>query len=91
MSPLVIQEAYAARVPVLASDVLGNAEQISHNQNGLLFHFNSVVSLKEQLMRCIDEPGLLIEMKSKLPAPVFFDKTANTYFTIYQTLLGSFT
>ncbi|MBI1780298.1 MAG: glycosyltransferase, partial [Sphingobacteriales bacterium] len=34
MSPLVIQEAFAAGIPVIASNVYGNAEQIVHDQNG---------------------------------------------------------
>lgn len=42
MSPLVIQEAFAARLPVIASNVYGNAEQITHGENGLLFNFNDV-------------------------------------------------
>lgn len=58
MSPLVIQEAFAAGIPVLASDVYGNAEQIRHEQNGLLFQFNNVVALRNQIRRCIYEPNL---------------------------------
>ncbi len=40
MSPLVIQEAYAAGIPVIASDVYGNAEQIRDGVDGWLFKFN---------------------------------------------------
>ncbi len=40
MSPLVIQEAFAAGIPVLASNVYGNAEQIKDGVNGWLFKMN---------------------------------------------------
>ena len=45
MSPLVIQEAFAAGIPVLASRGYGNIEQIRHGENGLVFNFNSADSL----------------------------------------------
>ena len=46
MSPLVIQEAFAAGIPVIASDVYGNAEQIKDGQNGWLFKFKNSNDLK---------------------------------------------
>ncbi|MBS1935772.1 MAG: glycosyltransferase, partial [Bacteroidetes bacterium] len=88
MSPLVIQEAFAAGIPVIASDVYGNAEQIQHKKNGLLFKFKDEGSLKEQLLCCINNPQLLAEMKKNIEPPGSFAEVADEYYNLYQTLLS---
>lgn len=88
MSPLVIQEAFAAGIPVLASEVYGNAEQVEHGKNGLLFRFNDVLSLKEQLMRLINEKDLCAELKKNIKAPRTFDVVAEEYLQLYAEMLG---
>jgi glycosyltransferase involved in cell wall biosynthesis len=88
MSPLVIQEAFAAGIPVIASNVYGNAEQIRHEENGLLFQFKDISSLKEQLSLCIDEPALLQQLKNKVRSPRSFQQVGEEYNKIYQTLLS---
>jgi len=85
MSPLVIQEAFAAGIPVLASRVLGNAEQVKHGVNGLLFTFKSVDDLKLQLNRVIDEPGLVDKMKGRINPPGTFNETAMQYGVLIKT------
>ena len=59
MSPLVIQEAFAAGIPVLASNVYGNAEQIIPNENGWLFKFKDVIDLKLKIQQLLDNPTLI--------------------------------
>lgn len=88
MSPLVIQEAFAAQTPVIASNVQGNAEQIQHNFNGLLFNFNDTDSLKKQLLRCINEPSLLENLISNIAAPNEFSNVSNAYFNLYKKMLN---
>lgn len=44
-SPVVIQEAYAARVPVICANVGGLAEKVRHNITGLHFEFKDPNSL----------------------------------------------
>jgi glycosyltransferase involved in cell wall biosynthesis len=86
MSPLVIQEAFAAGIPVFASKVYGNVEQIRHNENGLLFTFNSVTSLQEQLRRCIDDPNLYNELKKNIPSARSFEEVASDYDLLYRKI-----
>jgi len=86
MSPLVIQEAFGAGIPVLASEVYGNAEQVRHNENGLLFAFKSLESLQQQLKRLLEEQGLLPALKAKVVPPVPFDVIADQYIQIYKSL-----
>ena len=87
MSPLVIQEAFAAGLPVIASNVYGNAEQIKHDVNGLLFRFKDVASLKEQLKRCINETFLLQELKKNLPPIRSFKEVGDAYEQLYKEVL----
>ena len=85
MSPLVIQEAFAAGIPVLASKVYGNMEQVADNHNGLLFEFNSSDSLKEKIKALIDNPALLPKLKSNIVAPLNFNVVHEAYLRIYNS------
>ncbi|MBU6157439.1 MAG: glycosyltransferase [Bacteroidetes bacterium] len=87
MSPLVIQEAFAAGIPIIASHVYGNAEQIQHGVNGLLFKFNDVESLREQIQLCIDNPNLIRQMEQNIKPPADFSEVASAYYQLYQNLL----
>lgn len=87
MSPLVIQEASAANIPVIASEVYGNMEQITNNVNGLLFRFNDSDSLRVQLQRCIDEPGLLLQLSNNIRPVKKFDEVAHEYQSLYKALM----
>jgi glycosyltransferase involved in cell wall biosynthesis len=58
-SPIVIQEARAARVPVVASGHGALAEKVRHQIDGLLFPPGDVVALRQALQRLVEEPELL--------------------------------
>ncbi len=58
-SPIVIREALAAGVPVVASRIGGIPELVDDGVNGLLFEPNDVADLARVLTRLLDEPGLL--------------------------------
>jgi glycosyltransferase involved in cell wall biosynthesis len=88
MSPLVIQEAKAAGIPVLASNVFGNAEQIKDGVDGLLFDFNKVESLKEQIQKLINNPELLIMLKKNIIQPRSFREVSDEYLELYNELLS---
>ena len=88
MSPLVIQEAFAARLPVIASNVYGNAEQVKHGVNGLLFNFNDSEDLLKQLQRCINEKELLSNLSSNILPPRSFEEVANEHIKLYNSLLS---
>ncbi|RXK57422.1 glycosyltransferase [Lacibacter luteus] len=88
MSPLVIQEAFAAGIPVLASEVYGNAEQIKPEVNGLLFRFNDVASLKQQLLRLIEEKGLVAKLKEGIERPKSFEEVGEMYKRLYREVMA---
>jgi glycosyltransferase involved in cell wall biosynthesis len=83
-----IKEAFAAGIPVLASNVYGNADQIKHNENGLLFTFNDVASLRQQLLKCIKEKELLTQLKKNIKAPRNFKDVAVQYHLLYNRICG---
>jgi glycosyltransferase involved in cell wall biosynthesis len=87
MSPLVIQEAFAAGVPVIGSNVAGIAEQIKDRKNGLLFEFNNVLALKNVLLLVLDNPAILDELKENIVSPGSFEIVVDEMIQIYENLL----
>jgi glycosyltransferase involved in cell wall biosynthesis len=57
-APLAIQEAFAAETPVIATNLGGMGEAVSHNVNGLLFERGNTADLVRQLRRFVEDPDL---------------------------------
>jgi len=68
-SPVVIQEARAARVPVIASGHGAMAEKVRHEVDGLLFTPGSAAALRQAIQRLIDDPGLLTRLRQSPQPP----------------------
>ena len=86
MSPLVIQEARKANLPVLASDVYGNIEQLK-NGKGFLFKTNNANSLYVQLKFLTSNKHKLEDVKKRIKQPIGFDEIAKKYLHEYKKLL----
>jgi glycosyltransferase involved in cell wall biosynthesis len=69
-SPVVIQEARAAGVPVVAADHGALAEKVRHGVDGLSFPPGDVDALRRTLQRLLDEPDLLPCLRANVPAPM---------------------
>lgn len=65
--PLIIFEAFATNTPVIATNLGGMAEAVTHEVNGLLFERGDVADLARQLARIISEPGLLERLQTNTP------------------------
>lgn len=89
MSPLVIQEARAAGMPVLASNVNGNKEQLANGAAGLLFETNDVESLKNQISNIMKNRYLIQDLKTKIQTPRNFSNVSEDYLQLYSKLLFS--
>lgn len=74
-TPLVIYSAQAALCPVVGSDVQGISEVIINEENGLLFESGNAIALATQLLRLIDEEGLIARLSSNAKQP----KSISTY------------
>lgn len=66
-SPLVIHEAFLAGVPVIASDVGGVPELVTHEINGLLFRAGDVDDLARALQRVAADRNLLQKLREGIP------------------------
>jgi GT2 family glycosyltransferase/glycosyltransferase involved in cell wall biosynthesis len=67
-SPLVIQEAFLAGVPVVASRIGGIPEMVEHDRSGLLFEPGDAGDLGDALQRLLREPFLLASLRSGIPS-----------------------
>ena len=83
MSPLVIQEAFAAGIPVIASDVNGNSEQVKHGQNGWLFSSGDSEDLANVLKKVITNPQLMDSIKRNISEVRTFEQVANEHIGLY--------
>lgn len=88
MSPLVIREAFAAGIPVLASDSMGAKEQIQDGVNGWLFRMNDNEDLKAKLKMLVENPELIEKAKQHLPPVRSFEEVGKDYLTLYKSLLS---
>ena len=83
MSPLVIQEAFAAGIPVLASRVYGNLEQIIHGKNGLICDFNSSKNIAAQIKSLVSNHQILHQLKKNIVSPDDFIGVYKKYMELY--------
>lgn len=67
-SPLVIQEAFLAGVPVVASRIGGIPEVVADGRNGLLVRAGDTDDLARALERLLREPGLLDTLRQGVPS-----------------------
>lgn len=86
MSPLVIQEAFAAGVPVIGSNVYGIAELVKNDKTGWLFQFNDIDSLQKLLTRLVENPAVIQKCKAQLPVPTSFAELATQYMELYNEI-----
>jgi glycosyltransferase involved in cell wall biosynthesis len=84
-NPLVIQEAFAAGVPVIASNLGGMAEFVEDGRNGLLFEAGNVEALAAAMRRVIDESDLLGCLQKGIPEVRTVSEEADTLLEIYST------
>jgi len=86
-NPRVIQEAFAAKKPVVASNVGGMAEFVEHEKNGLLFKRDNGKDLANQLSRIINEPGLLTILRNGIQPIKSIEQEVDQLVEIYKNIL----
>jgi GT2 family glycosyltransferase len=88
-SPFVIKEAFAAGVPVVASNLGGMAELVEDGRNGLLFEAGDAADLRRMIARLLDEPLLLARLREGLPRVRSIDEDAAWTQSIYEEALAT--
>lgn len=86
-APGVIFEAFAAGVPVVATDLGGLSEFVGHGENGLLFRLDDAEDLARQLRRLVEEPDLLDRLRRGIPPVKSVGEYADELEGLYDTLL----
>jgi len=86
-APLVIQEAFMHKRPVLCSDIGGMAEKVAHGVNGLHFKAQDPQSLAETLIRASATKGLWDQLRENIPRIPTTDEAVAEHELIYRSLL----
>jgi glycosyltransferase involved in cell wall biosynthesis len=88
-NPRVIQEGFAAKIPVIASDVGGISEFVEPESNGLLFERGNVEDLSKQLERIVKEPDLLEKLRAGIRPVKSIEEEISEFVRIYEMLIAS--
>jgi len=88
-APGVIFEAFAAGLPVVATDLGGMSEFVRHGENGLLFPLDDAGELARLLRRLAEEPGLLQELWEDVPSVKTVGEYAEELESVYADVVGA--
>lgn len=86
-SPLVIQEAFLAGVPVITSDLGGMRELVKHGIDGYTFPAGDVVSLSRLLTSINNDPTILNELSIDTNKVRSIEDDAKSVYEIYRKLI----
>ena len=85
-APFIIREAFAAGLPVIASDLGGMAEMVTPGRNGLLFPPGNAAVLSARIRRLLDEPDLLEHLRRGIERPMSIEQDAAEMKHRYEAL-----
>ena len=85
-APFVIREAFAAGLPVIASDLGGMAEMVRHGRDGLLFAAGDPASLAGQIEQVLDRPDLLERLRQGVRPPMSIEQDAAAGVRMYERI-----
>jgi glycosyltransferase involved in cell wall biosynthesis len=87
--PLIVYEAFATNTPVVATNLGGMAEAVSHDVSGLLFERGDVSDLAYQLRRFFEEPGLMNRLIAGIPPVKKIEQEIDEIEQVYHQLLDN--
>lgn len=86
-APLVIQEAFLSKTPVIASGIGGIPELINGGMNGLLFKPGDANDLRKKIEYIIDNLSLIQEFRKNMPKIKNIEENAAEIERIYADLI----
>jgi glycosyltransferase involved in cell wall biosynthesis len=87
---LAAQEAFAAGVPVLASDLGALRERVQHEQNGLLIAPGDARAWRRQFKRVLADPALLPRLRAGIqPVRTIAEHLAEIAAIYEQVVVGT--
>jgi len=81
---LVISEAWMFKRPVIASNVGGLAERVSHEKDGLLFDVADAASLARTIRRACTEKGLWDRLVQCITPPATEETMVDQFLSVYR-------
>lgn len=88
-APLIIQEAFLSKTPVIASRIGGILELVNDGVNGLLFNPGDADSLRERMQYIIDNPSVIEKFKENTPEIKSIEDNAREMEELYNRLLNN--
>lgn len=85
-APLVIQEAFQHRRPVICSNIGGMVEHARDGAGALNFRVGDSADLARVMRTAMETPGLWRRVAAAIPAVPTIDKTAAEHVTLYKAL-----
>jgi glycosyltransferase involved in cell wall biosynthesis len=86
-SPLVIQEAFMNRRPVICSDIGGMAEKVAHSVNGLHFTVGDPAHLAQTIITGVRTPGLWDRLRAGIPPAYAMQRHVDNLTELYNELI----
>ncbi len=86
-TPLVVYSAFAAGVPVVATDLGGLSEVVEHEKNGLLFPLEDAAALADRLGWLAREPGVLGWLRDGIGPVKTVEENAEELLALYNGLV----
>ena len=86
-TPLVIYSAFAAKIPVVATNLDGMNEVVRHEENGLLFGPSDAQDLARQLTRLATEPNLVRTYSANIGDVRTIEDSVDEMLELYERLL----
>jgi glycosyltransferase involved in cell wall biosynthesis len=83
-SPLVIQESFLHRRPLIVSDIGGMAEKVRDGIDGLHFRAASPEDLAERMAQALSDGGLWDRLSAAAPAPSGLESFAAAHLALYE-------
>lgn len=65
-APVTIAEGFAAKTPIIATDLGGMAEAVHHNVDGLLSPSGDIENLAAQMQQVLNEPELISQLRENI-------------------------
>jgi glycosyltransferase involved in cell wall biosynthesis len=85
---LVISEAWMFKRPVIASNIGGLAERVSHEKDGLLFNVADASSLAQTIRRACVENGLWERLVKGITPPATEEAMVDGFLQVYRNSAG---
>jgi glycosyltransferase involved in cell wall biosynthesis len=90
--PNVVLEAMAAGLPVIASDVEGVREVITHGQTGLIVNLSAMGDLESKLVNVLDAPHeasrMALAAQNTIREAFTVDRAVAAYTALYRSLIA---